>query len=525
MKKLTLFVIALFCANVLSAQITAGTKLYLRLDGNTWSDAWSVRYAAFFFGESETWVNMDEITGGFEVAVPEGDWTTVIFVRLMTAPRDGLTPSPVNNYNNWDNRLHQTVNLPFSSIGNNNIFTVTSWGAWRTNSGTRAEGNWSRRFYPGTTLYLQPNIWNTANPRYTAHFLGRGENQTWAWPNMEATGGEGGFFQVAVPNGLWHEVIFLRMNPENSQNVWNNVISNNVWAETPRLTFDGTNNLWIITATTLFYQEGHFAQYGLNLGSFTASTWSGRFENLIPTTFFLNGVDETQKINVLVVDVTEDETSFNIFQSDVALLASQSLYSQVVIPSGSIIRAAAHWHPIEEAKDNTHTVVLPYGIVSINGEEINEHENFEFNVVVPRTGTVTISGEPVTHNTQSFGDALPAPESLRLNIENIPVPENITTPTMKVTFNLVTNEVIFEPVSTGPGTNVNTPNESSNVVFTVGRTIRVEMEQENNRVMLFNSLGQMIHSADAGSTFEFTTASAGVYFVRVNESNYKVIVR
>jgi hypothetical protein len=514
-------VIALFCANVLSAQIAAGTRLYLE-PTSQWREANARLVAAFVNGDNAgvtTWVQMRQVSNSnlFEVIVPAGNHRDVVLTRMAPGTNFGWSNPPLWNQTN-------DISLEGESVrnGTHNLIRITG-----TNN-NRPPTEWDRINTIGGTWYLLPNEqWLSAVHPETQRFAAYFQNGSYynddyegVWENMYATGGDGGFYYVNAPAGNWIGVTFVRMNGNTTENNWNNS-----WSNPPPFHHIGNQvlerNLCIITG----WSSARYAQYGINLGSFTASTWSGHFENLIPTTFFLNGVDETQEINVLVVDVTEDETSFNIFQSDVALLASQSLYSQVIIPSGSIIRAAAHWHPIEEAKDNTHTVVLPYGIVSINGEEINEHENFEFNVVVPRTGTVTISGEPVTHNTQSFGDALPAPESLQLNIENIPVPENITTPTMKVTFNLATNKVIFEPVSTGPGTNVNTPNESGNVIFTVGRTIRIEMEQENNRVMLFNSLGQMIHSADAGSTFEFTTASAGVYFVRVNESNYKVIVR
>jgi len=341
---------------------------------------------------------------------------------------------------------------------------------------------------------------------------------------MTPTGGDGGFYQVEVPTGgNWIGAVYARMDEDDTLEDSFSVRLNQVQdfhhiGHQPLF----TQNLCIVAG----WWAGRFEQYGINLGSFMASGWTEHRNLERHTPFFPNGIDEVQDVfNVLMVDVKEDKTSFTIFQSDFAVETDQDFNVVADIPAGSIIRAVAHWHPVSERKDNTHTVVLPDGVVIINGVEVGTHENLEFTAIIsmPDDDIVTISGKSLTDDEASFLRALSASE-LRLNIEGIPVPDQITTENIEVTFNLLTNQVTIAEAGDF-GSNVNNPKQSNNIVFTVGRTIKIEMENENNRVAIFSSLGQMLHSANTGSTFEFTVNSAGIYLVRVNELNYKVIVR
>jgi len=130
MKKLTLFIFALFCANILSANIPAGTKLYL--EPNIWSvENTNQRFAAYFFGSGgDTWVSMSPVseTDYYEVTTPAGDWSNVIFVRMNGSTTENI----------WANRWNQTDDLEYDGI--NNLFTVTDWHGGTANN---SQGVWS----------------------------------------------------------------------------------------------------------------------------------------------------------------------------------------------------------------------------------------------------------------------------------------------------------------------------------------------------------------------------------------------
>jgi len=613
MKKFIFILIALFCANVLSAQVATGTRLFL--EPNIWGTG--VRFTAFFFGggSPDTWVNMTPVSGTthFEVTVPSGNFTGVIFLRMRhDDPRNQWGNPPVYN---------QTHNQDFSAIGTNNLFTVTAWNGPPFN---HSIGNWTRisvdepsvsldvpafvffgdaitldadsenienpvyvfsvrapegtnfatitspytpellgtyrfrvevatsanpsvvlatderdvvvrhRIPVGTRLYFQPySAWRDDDARFAVYFFtssgGFGDSTLETWVSMDSvpasgteTGKSGNYFYVSVPDGAWQEFIFVRMDGSTTENIWDNCLNNN---QTSDLAFDGTNDLYVMHQALAFW-----TQYGVIGGSFRAENHigSGCNPNFADETFFTDGVSETKELRVLIETFDETQTYFTIFQhhrND--LCFGQNLWVNNINPvleDGCIVRAAASWNSEFAAMDNTHTVILPEGKVFANNIEMVHTGDYVFTIPAIRTvANLRITGADVTANTAfSNGEFMSHPTSFKLDF-SVEVPADITTRNMEVTFNLVTNEVTIQ--STNIGTNVNTPNEIGNVIFTVGRTIRIEMEQENNRVMFFNSLGQMIHSADAGSIFEFTTASAGVYFVRVNESNYKVIVR
>ena len=128
MKKLTLFIFALFCASSLSAQIPAETKLYLN------PAIWQVdnaRFAAYFFGSGgDTWVSMSPVseTAYYGVTTPAGNWSNVIFVRMNGSMAENI----------WTNRWNQTDDLEYNGI--NNLFTITDWHGGAANN---SQGVWS----------------------------------------------------------------------------------------------------------------------------------------------------------------------------------------------------------------------------------------------------------------------------------------------------------------------------------------------------------------------------------------------
>ena len=93
--------------------------LYLTPNAN-WKQS-NARFAAYFFGNGETWVSMtyNSTLGVYEVKVPTAKvYPNVIFVRM----------NPSTTANNWNNKWNQTGDLTIPT-GNNNVFTVPS-GAW-----------------------------------------------------------------------------------------------------------------------------------------------------------------------------------------------------------------------------------------------------------------------------------------------------------------------------------------------------------------------------------------------------------
>ena len=93
--------------------------LYLTPNSN-WKEA-NARFAAYFFGAGETWVSMtavDGMTDLYEVEIPSGGYTKVIFCRM----------NPSANENNWSNKWNQTGDLTIPTNANVH-FTVPS-GEW-----------------------------------------------------------------------------------------------------------------------------------------------------------------------------------------------------------------------------------------------------------------------------------------------------------------------------------------------------------------------------------------------------------
>ena len=94
-------------------------KLYLKPNSNWTKD--NARFAAYFYGNGETWVSMTAVSdesGVYECAIPDGGYTNVIFCRM----------DPSTTANNRDNKWNQTGNLTIPT-NSNNLFTVPS-GAW-----------------------------------------------------------------------------------------------------------------------------------------------------------------------------------------------------------------------------------------------------------------------------------------------------------------------------------------------------------------------------------------------------------
>ena len=100
------------------------TVLYLTPNSNWKVDG--ARFAAYFFGNGETWASMTLVEGEtnlYSVVAPDG-YANVIFCRM----------NPANTENNWNNKWNQTSDLKVPTDGTNH-YTVAE-GAWDNGNGT-----------------------------------------------------------------------------------------------------------------------------------------------------------------------------------------------------------------------------------------------------------------------------------------------------------------------------------------------------------------------------------------------------
>lgn len=103
--------------------VESAGKLYLIPNANWKID--NARFAAYFFGNGERWLDMtdEDKDGIYECEIPEG-YPNVIFCRM----------NPNTTTNNWNNKWNQTADLTVPTDGTN-CYTVTE-GAWNDVGGT-----------------------------------------------------------------------------------------------------------------------------------------------------------------------------------------------------------------------------------------------------------------------------------------------------------------------------------------------------------------------------------------------------
>ena len=101
-----------------------------------------------------------------------------------------------------------------------------SWYQTSTKTVTLATENSATATTLNTT-YLQPNDWNSDSPRYGAHIWITGQNGIW----KSAVKVKDGFYEVELPEGNYTNIIWCRMDPNNTTNNWNSV-----WNQTGDLT-------------------------------------------------------------------------------------------------------------------------------------------------------------------------------------------------------------------------------------------------------------------------------------------------
>ena len=98
---------------------TVGDYLYFKPTEGWKSD--NARFAAYFFGNGEQWVSLNDADGDgiYEVKVPTG-FSKVIFCRMNGSA----------SANNWNNRWNQTGNLSFNTNGYEIFYAVPEDKQW-----------------------------------------------------------------------------------------------------------------------------------------------------------------------------------------------------------------------------------------------------------------------------------------------------------------------------------------------------------------------------------------------------------
>lgn len=140
----------MFIALAAAISIAAATPEILYLTPNSNWKADNARFAAYFFGNGEKWVDMTDGDGDgkYEVEVPSG-YSKVIFCRM----------NPSASANNWNNKWNQTGDLTIPTDGKN-LFTIPS-GSWDGATTTWDTYTKEEVIIPTVALAGTMNDWST----------------------------------------------------------------------------------------------------------------------------------------------------------------------------------------------------------------------------------------------------------------------------------------------------------------------------------------------------------------------------
>ena len=192
MRKITLFFAALFIT--MSA---FSATLYLAPNANWKTD--NARFAAYFFGNGESWVSMTDSNsdGVYEVEAPAG-YPNVIFCRM----------NPSTTANNWNNKWNQTGDLTVPT-DNKVKFVVpdgvwdgaanTCWVALDNNDPVVLPETWT---VAGSSTALFGTAWCTG---CEANDLTKGENNVWTKVYDDVTLTAGDVEYKILKSHVWGE--------------------------------------------------------------------------------------------------------------------------------------------------------------------------------------------------------------------------------------------------------------------------------------------------------------------------------
>ena len=197
------------------ASYTLTVKQYVYLVPNiNWHDggAW---FAAYFYGNGEKWVKLEEKennTNIFMCEVPEG-FTNVIFCRMNAGDTDISK--------GWTIKWNQTddLNIPNDE---NMYYYIEGWDKG-TKSKWDTEGFCETYFNANGKLYLFPTgSWKQNNERYAAYFFESGKSDSWySLTSLTGCSYFDGAYELTPPQG-YTNVIFCRMSGTTTENNWDN---------------------------------------------------------------------------------------------------------------------------------------------------------------------------------------------------------------------------------------------------------------------------------------------------------------
>ena len=169
------FTVTADVALVANFKKAAPAKLYLTPNANWKKD--NARFAAYFFGNGETWVSMTKVageTGLYEVTIPtDKKYPNVIFCRM----------NPSASANNWNNKWNQTADLVIPTDGKNH-YTV------KENTWDKGGGTWSIWPVPTVKTYVDITITVTANAPASIKWANAGDKLADATEYVAMTAGE-----------------------------------------------------------------------------------------------------------------------------------------------------------------------------------------------------------------------------------------------------------------------------------------------------------------------------------------------
>ena len=236
--------------NVSALDYFSAEKLYLYPQRSSWRNG-DERYAMYVYSAAggSAWASMtdSDSDGIYEADVPEGNWTNVIFCRMVGSTTE----------NNWDNKWNQTVDL--APTDDNNQFTVVA-----KEDGNKYTGTWSV-FGAGPvlpeetkTVYAINDVkWNNLN------FYWWGSKTACKWPGYAMDSYSGStVYTCTIPDDATG-LVFNNGNADNSNqtvNIESGIEDGAVWT----INFDTYDGKHTVSTAPEYYLAGTMNNWSCN---------------------------------------------------------------------------------------------------------------------------------------------------------------------------------------------------------------------------------------------------------------------
>ncbi len=213
--------------------------LYLKPNANWIGAHTNPRFSAYLYGGNSpaTWVSMTKVEdGNYKLVIPEGDYAKVMFARM----------NPNTTEDAWVNLWNDSIEMEIPTNGTNRF--VVGDNEWSS-----ALGKWDS-ITELKTLYLEPNAnWKGSNARFSAYLYGGDSPATW----VSMTKLSDGTYKADIPAGHYTKVIYVRMNPNTTENIW----ANNWNESTPQRIPANTTDLFTLNANDWNSATGVWSTY------------------------------------------------------------------------------------------------------------------------------------------------------------------------------------------------------------------------------------------------------------------------